>query len=622
MLLSHTSFAGINTNSAYIQSYLQRTEISIKDTFPTVKTTHEIVFKFNDEKAISLYHTYSLYTSYFEKLDDIEVYTKNPQPNGKTKTIQIKDFTTNHMKDNSIFYNDEMETTINFLGLTVGSEAYITYTTSTNECHFTEPMTFSYYMPVQERKFELIVPKEVNISLIEKNIKPTTFKFTKDEKRSETKYTWIATDIEEDKPMDNLPARMAYTPHVLYKIDDFTYKGRTIAVAKTPKDLFDWYVKNIKHINQKPSERILSLADSITKGCITDREKVIRVYDWVKKNIRYVAFENGMEGLIPREAELVCNRRYGDCKDMSSLQYGLLRAIKVPACLTWIGTRRIPYTYDEVPLINTDNHMIAAVKLDGIWHFLDATDPNGYYDIPSDHIQGKQAMIYKSNNEYELVMVPIVDANKNTFIETNRIKLDKSNANISTEATYKGLLANGISNQLLYMTESDKQEYGKGIIKGISNNAVLEKFTVEKPTDSRDVNYAIDFKLNNYAKEVGDEMYVNLLLDQTLNNLTIKEPNRTIPFSIKYNSSHEITYYLTIPTNYKVDYLPTNFVQNESTYGATITYEKTATEIICKQKVFVNFPELQIMPNQFMTWNKFIKQLNKTYKESITLKKI
>lgn len=622
LLINSITYASINKSSAFVSYYLQRTEINIKDTTPKVTTTCEIIFKFNDEKSISLYHDYSVYISSFEKLDDIEVFTKNPQPNGKMKTIEIKDFKMNNAKSNSVFYDDEKEINITFLGLTVGSEAHVKYTTSTQEAHFTDPFSFSFYMPVQERRYELIVPEEVTISLIEKNILPTTFKFEKEVKRNETIYTWTAKDIEEQKPIDNPPARMAYTPHVLYKIDEYKARGKVFTVSKTPRDLFNWYVKNIKHVNKKPSDRIQALADSIVKGCTNDRDKVIRIYDWVKQNIRYVAFENGMEGIIPREADLVCTRRYGDCKDMSSLQFALLRAVKVPAYLTWLGTRRIPYTYSEVPLKNTDNHMIASVNLDGEWHFLDATDPNGFYDLPSDHIQGKQVMIYKNDTEYELVMVPVVKAEKNMFQEVNKIRLDKTKATITTETKYTGLLANNISNQLLYVSENDRQEFGKGIIKSISNNAALEKFVVEKATPNREVNYRVDFSIADFAKEVDDEIYVNVLMDRTLSNSYIKEPNRTIPYSFQYNSMHEITYQLSVPENYKVAYLPENVDLKQDGFGASINYSQSGQDIICKQRIYLDLTELELKPAQFESWNKFIKQLNKAYKESITFKKL
>jgi hypothetical protein len=93
LLLHVISFAApFSTNSAYMVLYSQKTEITLKDTLPFTTTKYEIIFKFNDEKAITLYHDYSIYMSHFEKLEDLEVVTKNPQPDGKIKTIKQKEF--------------------------------------------------------------------------------------------------------------------------------------------------------------------------------------------------------------------------------------------------------------------------------------------------------------------------------------------------------------------------------------------------------------------------------------------------------------------------------------------------------------------------------------------------
>ena len=75
----------------------------------------------------------------------------------------------------------------------------------------------------------------------------------------------------------------------------------------------------------------------------TDEAKARRIYKWVQQNIKYVAFEDGMEGFIPRDASLVCSRRYGDCKDMASILTKMLQYSGVEACFVWIGTRSLPY---------------------------------------------------------------------------------------------------------------------------------------------------------------------------------------------------------------------------------------------------------------------------------------
>lgn len=608
-------------NSAYISLFAQRTEILMKEKTPMTKTSYEINFKFNDEKAITLFHSYSIYYSHFDKIENLEVYTKNPTGNGKFKKIDIKEFKKSNAKSSSVFYDDQTEISIDFLGLVVGSEAYVSYTMTTEELHFTDPMTFRYYLPIEKMEYQLTVPTNFNVSFIEKNIPPNFYQYTKEDKKNETIHNWIVQNIEPEKNYDNAPSSLYYTPHILYKINDYTFKGEKKTISNSPKDLYDWYIKNIKEVNSKPSERIKTLTDSVIKGATTELEKVKRIYDWVRTNIRYVAFEAGMEGLIPREAEAICTKRYGDCKDMSSIQFAMLRAANIKGYLVWIGSRRIPYTYSEVPLKNTDNHMIAAYKNGAEWVFLDATDPNGIFGLPADHIQGKQAMIGLTDSTYELAMVPVVSAKVNALSETCIFNLKNNDVEINSVSKYGGLYAGNLANQLHYLTDKEKEDMGQNIVKAVSNNAILKSSKFPQKNEFDNATIELNYSIKDYVKEVGNEKYINLFMDKMYMNSNITEENRTAQYSFTLNNYTDNKYILNIPENYKVSFKPENTSYKNNNFGFDINYKMENNQLICNHIVYADFPTLLMTPNQFNDWNTFVKQINKSYKESIILEK-
>ncbi|MEZ5046740.1 MAG: DUF3857 domain-containing protein [Chitinophagaceae bacterium] len=616
------SHAKYSTNSAYMSLYSQKIDLDTKDTALETRIQYQLIFKFNDAKAITLHHNYSIYFSFFEKLEEIEVITKNPQADGKIKTIKQNKFKSVNAKSSSVFYDDMQEINIDFLGLTVGSEAIINYTVSTLEPHFTEAMTFKNYLPVEKVYYELTVPDNIQVSFIEKNIddKLKIIK-TKEEKKSKTVYTWTANEVDEEKGFDSAPARLYYTPHILYKVDEYTRKNKTYEVSKNPKALYTWYTHNIKDINLKESSRIKTLADSITMGASSEKEKAKRVYEWVQKNIRYVAFEAGMEGLVPREAENVCNRRYGDCKDMSNLQYALLKAAGVKAHLTWIGTRRIPYTYSEVPLKNTDNHMIASYKDGNEWIFMDATDPNGIFGLPADHIQGKEAMIYISPSEYELYVVPVIKSSKNYSTEKALIKPIENDIEVSSKTYYGGVIAGNLANHLYYLTDEEKKDYAKGTAKRVSNNAKLNTFTLPKQENIEGKEFLLSYSIPSYIKEVGKEKYINLFLDKPFLSDAIDINDRNVPYAFKFNVKSVSDYTLEIPEGYKVSYIPENVSYKNALFGFDISYKKENNHLICTHQLYTEFPDLIMQPDKFPEWNQFIKKMTLAYKESVILEK-
>ncbi len=129
--------------------------------------------------------------------------------------------------------------------------------------------------------------------------------------------------------------------------------------------LCEWYHSFVKDINQEKDTSLQSIVSSLTKGVKSSEERIRRIYYWVQNNINYVAFEDGMNGFVPREAKDICNRRYGDCKDMSSILVKMLRLAGIDAHYTWIGTRSLPYKYTDLPSPNIDNHMICVADADG-----------------------------------------------------------------------------------------------------------------------------------------------------------------------------------------------------------------------------------------------------------------
>ncbi len=139
-----------------------------------------------------------------------------------------------------------------------------------------------------------------------------------------------------------------------------------------------------------------------------------------------MAFEQGMEGFIPRDASLVCARRFGDCKDMSSILKIMMQYAGIPSYFTWIGTRDLAYNFSDLPLPLVSNHMICTIKLNGKYIFLDGTDPNCVFGFPSWAIQDKEAMISINEKEYKILRVPIVEKSENTETDSTWLELTRN----------------------------------------------------------------------------------------------------------------------------------------------------------------------------------------------------
>ncbi|MEL6187029.1 MAG: transglutaminase-like domain-containing protein, partial [Myxococcota bacterium] len=113
------------------------------------------------------------------------------------------------------------------------------------------------------------------------------------------------------------------------------------------------------------------------------------LYAYVRDRVRYVAlFDDDLGGFQPHPAHDVLTKRYGDCKDQSTLLVSLLNRVGVAAYPMLVGTRDRVFFDAEFPSVSAFNHVVVAVpRPDGKYIFLDPTDIEGEYGLLSHYLQ-------------------------------------------------------------------------------------------------------------------------------------------------------------------------------------------------------------------------------------------
>lgn len=598
----------------------RETKISFQNNAPVAQSTEEVEMLMLDDRANGIYNKYYVYHGIFDEMSDLEAYTKVPD-GSKYKKIKVTQVKTESSVSGGIFYDDVKQTAFDFPSLVKGAIAYESHKEFHKDVHLLSPFYFPSYMPVLESKFTVSFPADMDVRYIIKNDKEGRITVREDKKGRQKILEFTASNIKMLDRYGNGPARAYYEPHVIvyvasYKDDD----GNTVPFLGNLNDLYHWNYSFLKDVNQKADPVLKHLADSITSGAKSDIEKAKRVYQWVQKHIKYVAFEEGMEGFVPRQAADVCTKRYGDCKDMSSLLTALLQQAGVDAHFTWIGTRDIPYDYTEVPLPIVDNHMICAVRLNNQWMFLDGTDPNCEFGFPTHAIQGKQGLIAIDENKYEVVRVPEMDVSKTKMIDSTFISISDNGIKGSSSVYFYGYFGNDIFNSLESRDSKDTREYVKYRMNKASNKFILGDYNIiPLSEDAKSVNIRVSFEVPDYGKKVGDEYYINMNLDKFYVSSVIDTARRKVPMENNYRYTISECTILDVPAAYTVSYLPKDFSYSNNLLDFTIKYSKQANKIIATQEIKSN--ALFLQPSDFNKWNTAIKELLNQYKEQLVLQK-
>lgn len=147
------------------------------------------------------------------------------------------------------------------------------------------------------------------------------------------------------------------------------------------------------------------------QGASNDDEKIRRLYEYVVKNTRYVGIELGIHGWKPFPAAETHRRRYGDCKDKSTLLTALLRDQGIDAALTLVRTSDRGTLPEDQATMWAFNHAITYVPSKDL--FLDPTaEFSGSTELPTPD-QGAMALVVTPEGKTKRVTLPEAPARDN-----------------------------------------------------------------------------------------------------------------------------------------------------------------------------------------------------------------
>lgn len=574
-----------------------------------------------DKNGASNLSEYAIDFTSFETVSNIEAYSLIPTENKPKKVISNSIFTRDAQADGSVFHDDSKETIIVFPGLIEGALRHISYDVTMTENYFPFGFIFCDYTPTENPTLKIISDTSIHLMLKEYNMDKITLKKEETIVKNIRTTTYSCEQAFLLKREENAPNIRYYAPQILAQIAYYNYKGQRVNVGGTLTDLHTNYAPNVAEVeNEKPSPEITRIADSITRNLSTNLDKVRAIYYWVQDHVKYIAFEEGMGGFVPRQPNLVVEKRYGDCKDMASLIYSMLKAANIPSYLTWVGSRDLPFKYSEFPSSMCDNHMITTYKEDGKYYFLDATNSFQTLNASTDFIQGKEALLHISPTEFELTRIPIGNAPYSTVYDYSTIKIDGKDLIGKSYAKIDGYYHSLIGNYAKGVLPKDLNKFLTSMNQRGNNSFIVTNGTMQNVLKRDTVGIMnFDWTCKNYCTNLDDAIYINMILNKEITYQNELKETRTVPFELNHQSSDRYVVELEIPQNYVVSYLPSSVSFHSEIVDFDVKYEQNGTKITMTLDVALKF--LILEPSQFTEWNKFVAQKKKAISETIELKR-
>ncbi|MFT6748052.1 MAG: hypothetical protein ACJAZ2_002410, partial [Glaciecola sp.] len=392
-------------------------------------------------------------------------------------------------------------------------------------------------------------------------------------------------------------------------------------VLPDTKALYSWYHSIVKDVNVEKSEVLKSITDSLLVGVEDTQEKAKKIYYWVQDNIKYVAFEDGMGGFVPRNASLVCQRRFGDCKDMSSILVEMLGYAGIEGHLTWIGTRDLPYRYSEIHTPAVDNHMIASYNFKGKTVFLDAVGTYTPYGFTTEMIQGKEALIGVNDKEFQIQKVPVVAKQDNAKTDVVQLSIYKEKLIGKGEIIARGYSKLDMVYGLINLNDTKRKEKLITLLHKGNNKFLVDEASFDGIADrDKDLNLKYKFTLGNYINRYKNELYINLHLTKELRGSDVDTAKREgVPVKFDYTMMNNYTVSFAIPKGYLLHHIPSDESFEGDHFGFHFMYSKSGGKVTLET---VYYNDLLIMDeSHFEQWNEMVAKLSLAYKENLVFKK-
>jgi len=532
--------------------------------------------------------------------------------NEKVAPFSIRD---EQYKDDDLFYHDAR---VKYTSLDFPVQGYTYYyemIKNYNDIKYCTTFYFQDEYPVLKKTITFRVPNWLELELKEFNFKGVAIKKEVVQEGEINRISYTLEDAPAIFKESDGPGRSYLYPHIMVLAKSYTQGNKKETLFKTHEDLYKWYASLVQLMQNDP-EVLRPKVNELIANAKTDEEKIKNIFYWVQDNIRYIAFEDGIAGFKPDEAQSVFQKRYGDCKGMANLIKQMLVLAGFDARLTWIGTKHIAYDY-KTPSLSVDNHMICTLFYKGKHYYLDGTEKYNAFGEYAERIQNKEVMI-EDGTRCIVERVPLSTASQNKEVFKATLELDQEKMKGICKRTYTGESRSYFQNVYNQFESSEKKELLDNYLSHQNKSIKVENVKTSN-LEHRDQLLTIDYTIDisNKVSSFDNEIYVDLDFMNEYKDFQLKD--RKTDFEMDYKTQFESDITLKIPPGYKVTKLPENIAVKEENYEIMLSYT-LENNLIQYKKQFL-FKNGTLKTTEFENWRALNKKIAESYNTSIILTK-
>ncbi|XOV67635.1 MAG: transglutaminase family protein [Fluviicola sp.] len=591
-------------------------DISVgKDDVPIIKVQDKTIKKIEDPSRARAYlsEEITFFDEAFETEHEVEAFTLYPKSNGKMKKVAVTSIQTEDHLSRGIFYSGTKRKIVSFSNVVKGAELHCTFSYEVKDPHMLPAHFFNDYLACDSSIVQINVSSDVDLGYLEfyrgfdKHIS-----FEKKLFENGTTYFWRASKLEPRKYEEDSGGVSCSNPHVIPHIRTYNAGNGDIAVLRSKEDLFAWYSTLVQDFEL--SSDYQSILDELKEGEPSKDELAARIFNWVQKNVKYIAYEEGIEGFQPRNPNDVIKNRFGDCKDMVVLVATMMKGCGIECYYAWVGTRDKCYTYDECPTPMVDNHMIAAYPIGDSLVFIDPTSSFSEFGVPSTFVQGKEAMVRVDKDQFVIKKIPVMPSEYNSDMDVIKISLNGSGIDGQGINILSGYLKGAFQAGLAYSDLTPEKLFINFHDIGNKSVSIGDLVQLDTEINGGTLKSTYGFTVQNYVETFENSIYLNPFIKSVID---FELSERTMPqqFDEKFRRGAVVTLLLDDGYSVKNSIQDTYIKENGFELDIKVSEDDKSLTV---EYTFTS-DRLDMQPQEFEALNNTLRKMKKELKQSIEL---
>ena len=483
------------------------------------------------------------YNSKLERIEIIDAYTL--QNDGRKVQVPqdgIRD-SADPISDGAPMFSETKHKIIIYPEVKVGSQIYYKYKSFQQTPEFEGQFMFSRFFYPHSK----IKDYEINLNL--SNKLPTKVE-------SEGIEGGFVKEIDERKYYHYVFNQDEAYPPESWEIDPHDFSPYVIASSfKDQIDLGRAYENGVAPKIEVTPE-VQQLADDLTKDITDPKAQVQALYNWVSKNIRYVAVYLGNGGVVPHDSNTILRNHYGDCKDHTVILAALLKAKGIDSSSALINLGDA-YKLPNLAVISPQNHVINYIPSLDI--YLDSTSQFSPYGTLPFSDMDKPVILTALN---KMGHTPIARAEDNAITTNVEITINNDGTMLGkAESTVTGYFNDNARAHESNAQGSDDQDRADSRLSrngetGTGHITASDPLDLNKPFVER-TTFLLDPK-SNFPGPGAMTLPIGIKLN-SLTTLVSEKPRDLLRYpSICTSKTLEENYTLIFPEKTKITRVPNN----------------------------------------------------------------